>query len=68
MKPTSLDKWRYSIYTLLIAFLLFNPYLYQITNKIFSFKSLNGETPFFVQCLHGIVFLMIIRYMMDLQL
>ena len=58
----SLDKWRYSFYTLLVAILVFNPYLYEITSKISPMK----ET--FVQCLHGIVFLLIIRYMMDINL
>ena len=69
MTPTSLNKWRYSLYTLFVVFLLFNRYTYQITNTISPIKTVNVQTPtIFGQCLHGLVFLVIIRYMMDLHL
>jgi len=70
MTPASMDKWRYSFYSLFIFFLVSNPYTYKITNSLSPIKTTLslGCPTFFGLCLHGLVFLLIIRYIMDLNL
>jgi len=69
MTPESIDKWRYSLLSLLVFILVVNPYTYRLTNSISPIKTIQSGAPsFFGLCLHGLVFLVIIRYMMDLKL
>lgn len=71
-----MDKWRYTLYTTLVLLILFNPWTFQVMNKVVSslFRGLvvvatkDGCPTFVGLVLHAIVFSLIVRYMMDLHL
>ena len=68
------DKWRYTIYTVIIAILVFNPYTYMIVNnllnrfvKVAISNKLGCPTTLgFV--VHMAVFTLVLRYIMDLNI
>jgi hypothetical protein len=77
--PTSNKKWSISIWSVLVVLLIFNPITYWVTNKIFT--SLGAPTivgnrglfyfsapTMFGFILHLIVFLLVVRGMMDIKL
>ena len=35
-KPTNSDKWRFTLYTVIILLLVFNPYTYILVNKLLA--------------------------------
>ena len=64
------DKWKYSIYTLIIFIIVVNPYTYKLTNFIFTKLNLtttikNCPTTFGL-ILHSIVFLLLTRGIMEI--
>jgi len=66
--PSSSDKWRYTLYTTLVLLILFNPWTYKVVNTAFSrFISNKDGCPigFFVL---AIIFTIVVRYMMDIDL
>lgn len=73
---SSTDKWRYTLYTTLVLLILFNPWTFQVMNKVVSslFRGLvvvatkDGCPTFLGLVLHAVVFGLIVRYMMDLHL
>jgi len=72
-KPSNGDKWRYTLYTTLIFLLVVNPFTYQLTNQLFSklfgkIASSNGCPTMGGILLHAVVFTIVLRYMMDLDL
>jgi hypothetical protein len=72
LSPSSIQKWRISIFSAFIFLLVVNPYTYSITNKIFSkfigTVSRNGCPTTVGLILHTIVYILLIRYSMDLNL
>jgi hypothetical protein len=77
--PSSNKKWSISVWSVLVVFLIFNPVTYWITNKVFG--SLGAPTikgggdpldfaapTMFGFILHLIVFLLVVRGMMDIKL
>lgn len=66
------DKWRYTIYTTFLFFVVINQYTYKLVNSIFKgivkisyndgCPTVNGTI------IHGIIFTCILRFMMDLNL
>ena len=71
--PTSSDKWRYTLYTTVVLLLLFNPSTYKAVNYILGsfigpIESSNGCPTHWGFLLHAIVFTIIVRYMMDLDI
>jgi len=72
MTPSSIQKWKYTLITSFILFLIFNPFTYGLTDNLLSpflgkIAVSNCPTPLgFV--LHIIVFTFIIRYTMELHL
>lgn len=71
--PKSGDKWRYSLYTLALVLIVFSPFVYGLTHKLLKATVgcavLKGSSPTLCgKILHSIVFLVAIRYMMDLNL
>lgn len=72
-KPTSLDKWRYSFYTLLVFILVVNPLTYKIINRILvkmfgKIAEIKGSPNMLGLLTHSIIFLLIVRYIMDMNL
>ena len=78
-KPTSLEKWSISAWSVLAVFVIFNPLTYYITNKVFgmigapTIQKSNGPlvlaTPTtFGFILHLIVFFFLVRAMMEIKL
>jgi len=72
-KPTSLDKWRYSFYTLLVFILVVNPLTYKIINRILvkmfgKIAEIKGCPNMLGLLTHSIIFLLIVRYIMDMNL
>ena len=70
---TSNDKWRYTLYTTLVFVLVSIPCTYQTTNKLLG--GLFGSLANSVGCpttlglgLHAVVFTLVVRYMMDMDL
>ena len=68
--PSSSDKWRYTLYTTLVLLILFNPWTYKVVNSAFSIAISNKDgcptlIGFFV---HAIIFTIVVRYMMDIDL
>ena len=72
MAPSVSDKWRFTLYTTLVLVLLFNPWTYNLTNSLLSNLVGNiankGCPTMFGFVVHVVVFTVIIRYMMDLNL
>ena len=72
--PTNVDKWRYTLYTTTVLFLIIvNPYTYKLVNSLL--QSVVGKIADSAGCpttvgilVHAVVFTLILRYMMDLDL
>ena len=72
-KPATNDKWKYTLYTVIIAILVFNPYTYILVNDLLnrfvkvaiSNKLGCPSTLGFV--VHMAVFTLVLRYIMDLN-
>lgn len=69
----SSDKWRFTLYTVLVAIFVFNPWTYKLVNSLLS--GFLGSIANNVGCpttvgfvVHMVVFTLIIRYLMDLRL
>ena len=72
-KPRTHDKWRYTLYTTVIFLIVVSPYTYKLTNQLFS--KLLGPVASSVGCpttigiiLHAVVFTLILRYVMELDI
>lgn len=66
------NKWKYSIYTLIIFVIVINPYAYQMTNVLFRY--VNVFTCNQYKCptlsgliIHSILFLFLIRGIMEIK-
>lgn len=67
MSPTSVDKWRYSLWSALVFALVSHPIAYSATNRVFdSMSSTDNPTPFGL-LLHTFVFFLVIRAMMSVK-
>lgn len=66
------DKWRYSLYSAVIFVIISSPYAYMLTNGILgslvSISSRVGCPKLVGLLLHAIVFMLIIRGMMELDI
>lgn len=72
MKPSSLDKWRYTLYTTVLFLIIVNPYTYLFVNSILKYVFMvcnkNGcPTPFGI-VIHAIVFTLLLRVLMDMDI
>jgi hypothetical protein len=72
ISPSSIQKWKITIFSAFIFLLVVNPYTYSITNKIFSrfigTVARNGCPTTVGLVLHTIVYILLVRYSMDLHL
>lgn len=66
--PSSIDKWRYTLYTTMVLLLLFNPWTFQLTSSLIPMLSNKGGCPTIAGLVvHAAVFTLIVRYMMDMH-
>ena len=68
MTPTSVDKWRYSLWSAFAFALVSHPIAYSATNRVFDsvLSNTNNPTPFGL-LLHTFVFFLVIRVMMSVK-
>lgn len=69
----SYNKWKYTLYTTIILLLLFNPFTYKVVNSILSnivgkIAGNDGCPTLLGFAIHALVFTLILRYMMDLNI
>lgn len=70
--PTSSEKWNISLFSLFIFLVVVNPFTYSLTNSIL--KSIvgplviNGCPTAIGIFIHSIVYLLLVRFSMDLKL
>ena len=79
-KPSSTEKWSISAWSVLAVFVIFNPLTFWITNKVFGLlgaPTIQGPRgsplafaapTFFGFTLHLIVFFLLVRAMMEIEL
>jgi len=70
--PSSSEKWNITLFSAVIFVLIVNPFTYQLTNSLFSgilgTIAVNGCPTIMGLILHTIVYILVVRYSMDLQL
>ena len=67
MTPTSIDKWRYSLWSAFVFALVSHPIAYSATNRVVnSVSNTNSPTPFGL-LLHTFIFFLVIRAMMNVK-
>ena len=69
---SSSEKWQITIFSAVIFILVVSPFTYKITNNLFSNIlgpiAVNGYPTIIGLALHTIVYILIVRYSMDLNL
>ena len=69
---SSSQKWQITFFSAVIFLLIVNPFTYKLTNSIFRSLlgpiSVNGCPTFVGLALHTIVYILLVRYSMDLNL
>jgi hypothetical protein len=72
LSPSSIQKWNISIFSALIFLLVVNPYTYKLTNSLFGRFlgpiARNGCPTTMGLVLHTIVYILLVRYSMDMNL
>jgi threonine/homoserine/homoserine lactone efflux protein len=67
--PTNSDKWRFTLYTVIMVVALFNPYAFMVVNsilgKVVPISDKNGCPTLAGFIVHLIVFTLVLRYSMD---
>ena len=71
--PTSKQKWYISLWSLLFVIIIFNPITFKITNVLGKLHSslateIGGSPTAFGWVLHWVVFLLVIRAVMEIKL
>ena len=67
------DKWRFTLYTVIVALLIFNPWTYKLVSSLLSgfvgtIASKEGCPTWLGLGVHAVVFTLIIRFLMDLHI
>ena len=69
--PTNSDKWRFTLYTVIMVIVLFNHYTFIVVDKllgnIVKILDKNGSPTLAGFIVHIIVFTLVLRYSMDLH-
>jgi hypothetical protein len=70
---TSSDKWRFTIYTTILLLILFNPWTYRLVNNLLSkfvgsIASKEGCPTLLGFGIHAVLFTIIIRLLMDMNI
>ena len=70
--PSSSQKWQITLFSAIIFLLVVNPFTYNLTNSLFKDIlgpiAVNGCPTFVGLVLHTIVYILVVRYSMDLNL
>jgi hypothetical protein len=70
--PSSTEKWNISLFSVVIFILVANPYTFRLTNRllgpILGKIAVDGCPTTLGLVLHSIVYLLVVRYSMDLNL
>jgi hypothetical protein len=70
--PADLQKWYITLFSAVIFIIVVNPFTYNLTNKLFSgfigTVAKDGCPTFTGLALHTIVYILLVRYSMDLNL
>ena len=70
--PSAMDKWRFTFYTVIAFILVIAPFTYGITNALlggFVGKLVSKGCPTMMGlAVHTVVFTLLVRYMMDLDI
>ena len=70
--PSDLQKWQITLFSAVIFLLVVNPFTYNLTNKLFSrfigTVATNGCPSFVGLALHTVVYILLVRYSMELNL
>ena len=70
--PSSSQKWKITFFSGLIFLIVVNPYTYKLTNALFSGivgpTARNGCPTSIGLFIHTLVYLLLVRYSMDLKL
>jgi hypothetical protein len=69
----SYNKWKYTLYTTIIVLLIFNPFTYKLVNSLLSgllgkIAGSDGCPTLLGFAVHTIVFTLIVRLIMDLNI
>lgn len=69
----SLDKWRFTLYNVLVVIIVFNPWTYKLVNSLLSgfigtIANKEGCPTTIGFGIHIVVFALIVRYLMDLHI
>jgi hypothetical protein len=72
-KPSSSDKWRYTLITTVVLLVIMNPYSYNLMEAIFGkiigkISNVNGCPTYKGMLLSAFIFTIIVRYMMDFDI
>ena len=70
---SSADKWRYTLYTTFVLLILFNPWTYKLVHKILgsiigAIANKEGCPTMLGFIVHAIVFTVILRLLMDMNI
>lgn len=69
---SSSEKWRITLFSAFLFLLVVNPYTYKLTHSLFSKVlgpiAINGCPTIVGLILHTIVYILLVRYSMDLNL
>ena len=70
--PSSFKKWEITLFSAFIFLLVVNPYTYNVTNSLFSGLigpiARNGCPTMVGLLLHTLVYILLVRFSMDLKL
>jgi len=68
--PSSQDKWRFTLYTVIMVIALFNPYAFRVIDNllgsIVKIADKNGCPTLAGFVVHLIIFTLVLRYSMDI--
>lgn len=73
-KPSNADKWRYTLLTTLIFLIVVNPMTYQFVQNLFGnvlgrlADTTTGCPTYLGIAVHAVVFTLLLRYVMDLDI
>lgn len=70
---TSVDKWRFTLYTTILLLILFNPWMYLIVHKLLgsligSIANKEGCPTMIGFIVHAVVFTVILRLLMNMNI
>lgn len=72
-EPKNADKWRYTLLTTVIFLVVVNPMTYQLVHKLFgnvlgNIVNASGCPTMLGIAVHAIIFTLIVRYIMDVDI